>query len=248
VKALWTGILKPGKLLFTGSHIGSYRRKEIVMIKHFKEVNGLYIDKIYGQERLAFAHTDVSDLYDLVEWAEQGGYPGSVIKFYDLKTGDVYTPFQKKKDVMYGNPVYLKRYYYFLQADNNAGIVTIYKYLPGEEPESVAEFNIQEVNLYNLMIVGEDVHLISQDNNVFNCYYPEKFSFKLQPNESVSVISDGKVYLEAWIEEGWDDENDRASEDYKYYDKVIVKDFEGNTLSEEVGSIYQAPDGIYWIA
>ena len=107
---------------------------------------------------------------------------------------------------------------------------------------------IQEVNLYNLMIVGEDVHLISQDNNVFNCYYPEKFSFKLQPNESVSVISDGKVYLEAWIEEGWDDENDRASEDYKYYDKVIVKDFEGNTISEEVGSIYQAPDGTYWIA
>lgn len=218
------------------------------MIKHFKEVNGLYIDKIYGQERLAFAHTDSSDLYDLVEWAEQGGYPGSVIKFYDLKTGDVYTPFQKKKDVMYGNPVYLKGYYYFLQADNNAGIVTIYKYLPGEEPKPVVEFNIQEVNLYNLMIVGEDVHLISQDNNVFNCYYPEKFSFKLQPNESVSVISDGKVYLEAWIEEGWDDEHDRASEDYKYYDKVIVKDFEGNTLSEEVGSIYQAPDGTYWIA
>lgn len=218
------------------------------MIKRFKETNGLYIDKIYGQERLAFAHTDSSDLYDLVEWAERGGYPGSEIKFYDLETGDVYTPFQKKKDVMYGNPVYLKGYYYFLQADNNAGLVTIFKFLPGQAPESVAEFNIQDVKLYNLMIVGEEVHLIAQDNEVFNCYYPETISFKLQPNETVSFIADKKVYLEAWIEEGWDTENNRASEDYKYYDKVIVKDLEGKTISEEVGSIYQAPDGTYWIA
>lgn len=105
------------------------------MIKRFKETNGLYIDKIYGQERLAFAHTDSSDLYDLVEWAERGGYPGSEIKFYDLETGDVYTPFQKKRDVMYGNPVYLKGYYYFLQADNSAGLVTIFNLNNSKERE-----------------------------------------------------------------------------------------------------------------
>lgn len=218
------------------------------MIRRFKEVNGMYIDKIYGQDRFGFSHTDSSDLYDLVEWAERGGYPGSELKFYDLETGDVYTPFQKKRDVMYGNPVYLDGYYYFLQADNNAGLVTIFKYVPGDGPETIAEFNIQDVNLYNLMIVGEKLHLIAQDNKIFNCYYPETFSFKLQPNESVSFIDGKKVYLEAWIEEGWDAENNCASENYKYYDKVIIKDFKGNTLSEEVGSIYHAPDGTYWIA
>ena len=53
------------------------------MIKRFKEVRGLYIEKIYGQDRLAFAMSDTSDLYDLVEYAQRGGYQGSVIKFYD---------------------------------------------------------------------------------------------------------------------------------------------------------------------
>ena len=44
------------------------------MIKRFNEVNGLYIEKIYGQDRLAFAMSDTSDLYDLVVYAQRGGY------------------------------------------------------------------------------------------------------------------------------------------------------------------------------
>ena len=36
-------------------------------------------------------------------------------------------------------------------------------------------------------------------------------------NESVALIDNGKVYIDAWIEEGWDDENDCATDDYKYY-------------------------------
>ena len=64
----------------------------------------------------------------------------------------------------------------------------------------------------------------------------------------MELITDDRVIREAWIEEGWDDENDCATDEYKFYDKVIVKDFEGNTISEEVGSIYQAADGTYWMA
>jgi len=77
---------------------------------------------------------------------------------------------------------------------------------------------------------------------------PPAVSFDLQPNETACVIEDGKVYLEAWVEEGWDDEHDCAGPDYKFYDKVIVKDFAGNTLSEEVGSLSQGPDGDWWIS
>ena len=62
------------------------------------------------------------------------------------------------------------------------------------------------------------------------------------------LIANGKVYLSAWIEEGWDDENDCASEEYKYYEKVIVRDFNGNILSEELGSLNQCEDGSWWIS
>ena len=66
--------------------------------------------------------------------------------------------------------------------------------------------------------------------------------------ESVIFIEDGKVYIEAWIEEGWDDENNCATDDYKYYDKIIVKDFAGNKISEEVGCLNKGPDGNWWIS
>ncbi len=149
------------------------------MIKRFKEVSGLYIEKIYGQDRLAFAMSDTSDLYDLVEYAQRGGYQGSVIKFYDFENGNVYTPFEKKRDVIYSKPAYVDGFYYFLQADYGQGKVALYKYLPEEVLETAAEFGTDEVDLYNLQIVGEKVHVISQNGEVFKCYYPEKISYSL---------------------------------------------------------------------
>lgn len=62
------------------------------------------------------------------------------------------------------------------------------------------------------------------------------------------MIVDGKVYLSAWVEEGWDDDNNCATEEYKYYEKMIIKDFKGNVLSETIGSLQQHPDGTWWIS
>ncbi len=217
------------------------------MIRRFSRIEGRYIKTVYGQYRLAFSHSDSNDLYDLVEWAERGGYPGSVLSFYDFENGSVYTPFEKKRDVLYGDPVYAGGFYYFLQGDYGERKVTLFRFLPPGFIEHVTQFSTDEVSLYNLQIVGVPVHVISQDS-VFECYYPERISFPLRPNETVSLIEDGRIYAEAWIEEGWDKENDRASDEYRFYNKVIVKDFEGNTLSEEVGSLFQSQDGTYWIA
>ena len=49
-------------------------------------------------------------------------------------------------------------------------------------------------------------------------------------------------------EEGWDDDNNCATEEYKYYEKMIVRDFKGNVLSETIGSLQQHPDGTWWIS
>ena len=217
------------------------------MVRRFKEVNGKYIEKIYGQDRLAFAMSDNEDLYDLIAWSERGGYQGAVLYFYDFETGDVYRPFEKKRNVVYSRPEFADGYYYFLQGDYDAKTVVLYRYFPDDILAPVVTLPLDDVDLYNLRIVGNPVHIISQ-NEALRCYYPEAFSFPLEPNETVCFIEDGRVYIEAWIEEGWDDENDRATDEYNYYHKVVVKDFHGNLISEEIGALGKAADGTWWMS
>ena len=217
------------------------------MIRKFKSVNGKYIEKIYGQDRLAFAMSDNEDLYDLIAWSERGGYQGAVLYFYDFETGDVYRPFEKKRNVVYSRPEFADGYYYFLQGDYDAKTVVLYRYFPDDLLAPVVTMPLDDVDLYNLRIVGNPVHIISQ-NEELRCYYPEVFSFPLEPNETVCFIEYGRVYIEAWIEEGWDDENDRATDEYNYYHKVVVKDFHGKLISEEIGALGQAADGTWWMS
>lgn len=62
------------------------------------------------------------------------------------------------------------------------------------------------------------------------------------------LIDDGKVYINAWIEEVWDEENNKAGEDYRYYDKLIIKDLDSNIIEEKIGNLYQRADGTWWLA
>lgn len=216
------------------------------MIRRFKETSGRYIEKIIGQDRFAFAHSDTNDFYDLIEWSKVGRYYGSIIMFYDFDSGNVYKPFAKKPNVVYSDPVYAGGFYYFLQGDYDEKRITLYRCIPGEFLKKVTELRTEEVNLYNLRLIGNPVHIISQDNT-FACYYPERFSFPIG-KQSAMFMEDGKIYFEEWVEEGWDEEKGRATDSYKYYCKVVVKDCGGNTLSEEIGGLYQAADGTWWIA
>lgn len=217
------------------------------MIKRLQEVSGIYIEKIIGQDRFAYAHSDTNDFYNLIEQSKSGGYQGSVILFFDFESGKVFKPFAKKRNVIYSNPVYAEGFYYFLQGDYDEKKISLYHYIPGKLLEKETELSTEEVSLYNLCIIGNPVHIIIQEDT-FVCYYPEKISFPITGHESALFIEDEKIYFESWVEEGWNDKNDCATDNYDLYYKVIVKDFSGNTLSEEVGDLYQAADGTWWIA
>ena len=216
-------------------------------LRRFEVISGRYIEVIPGQSRIGYSMSDTTDFYDMSEWDKKGGYQGSTISFYDYDNGKVYELFQKQRNVLYSAPVYLKNSFWFLQGDYNSGKITLFKYLPDKIPKLIVQLDIEDVDPYNLRIIGEDGYIISEDEE-FVSYYPESFRFPKNPNESVMMIADGKVYLSAWVEEGWDDEKDCATEEYKYYEKVIVKDFKGNVLSEMMGSLQQHPDGTWWIA
>lgn len=217
------------------------------MIKRFKSINGKYIEKIYGQERLAYAMSDTQDVYDLIEWSKRGEYQGSVIYFYDFETGDVYQPFEKRKNTVYSRPIFADSCYYFLQGCYDENRIILYRYFPDKVLEAVVELSADEVELYNLQIVGNPLHIVSEGDSL-RCYYPEPFEIPLYSNETLCFIEDGRVYIEAWIEEGWDSEADCATAQYDFYNKLIIKDFSGNTISEEKGYMHQAPDGSWWLA
>ena len=216
-------------------------------MKRFQKTEGKYIEKIVGQDRLAYSMSDQEDFYDVIAWAKHGGYQGSVIRFLDFENGEVDQPFQKKRNVVYGRPVFTKGFYYFLQGDYDRGQIVLYRYFPKKVLETVTTLDIKDVDLYNLELIGTDIHIISQ-NEIFRCYYPEVFSFPLQPQETVCLIEENQVYVEKWIEEGWDEEKDCATDQYNFYHQVIVKDLNGNSVSEEIGYLYQAADGSWWIA
>lgn len=215
-------------------------------INKFEVITGTCIEEIPGQWRLGYSLSDTSDFYDVACWAEEVEYPGSTITFYDYTNGKIYEPFPKERNVMYGKPAFLEDAYWILQGNYNSGLVTLYKYLPGEAPEAVTQLSIKDVDLYNLLIMGEKVHIISEDDE-FVCYYPETYRFTKESSENVCLISGGKVYLSSWAEDGWDDERDCATPEYRYYEKLVVRDFDGNVISEELGCLYQRPDGSWWI-
>lgn len=217
------------------------------MIKKFDETKGINITKIENQSRFAYAVSEFEDFYDVLNGNYINGYRGAVIKFYDTETGKVFTPFEKERNVTYGKPLYFNEKYFFLRCDFNKNTIVLYGYFPGKDTEFIESFAIDKTELYNLSLMGQGVNVVSQ-KDFFNCYYPYRFSFPLQPNETAVMIRDNLVYLEAWFEDGWDADNDIASENYSFYNKIIVKDFTGKTVSEETGSLYIADNGTVWIS
>lgn len=222
------------------------------MIRYFDSPSGTGLEQIYGQNRLAYATSGSEDFEDMLAWAQRGGYQGETLTFYDFETGGTYTPFEKRRDVLYSPPFYAQGFYYFLQGDFAAGVLTLYRYRPEDPLKAVTTFCADEVSLCNLVVIGNPVWVLSQDRedeeNRVTCYFPERFSFSAGPEESVAFIERGKVYLSRWIEEGWDEERDRATDAYRYYEKVVVRDFTGRILSEELGSLTQCTDGTWWIS
>ena len=216
--------------------------------KEFSEVKGEYVEEIAGQARFGYGISDMDDFFEIEDIIKHdGSYKGSVIRFYDYQTGKVYLPFEQKKNISYGRVIFIDNSFYILQVDFNEGLAHIYKYYPGEILEKITDYKIKDLSTYNLELIGSDLHLISQDDESLEIYYPYRKTIKLAGNESALLIDDEKVYINRWIEEGWDDEKDMAGEDYKYYDKLIIKDLDSNILLERLGCLHQSPDGTWWL-
>lgn len=208
-------------------------------------INGITPTLLNGTDRYAYGLSDFADSWELKDWQEHGGYQGSVLYLYDLHENKVYIPFKKKKNVIYQMPLFSDGMIYFLQVDYDDKKVNLYRVSSNLVLEKITDLSIDEVNLYNIGLIGEGVYITSHDES-FVCYYPEAFEIDLEEDESVLCIDGDRIYISAWIEEGV--ENEQITKDYSYYGKIRVKDKAGNLISEEIGSLNQFPDGKWRIS
>lgn len=214
-------------------------------INTFNDIHGISAQLIAGQSRFGYGFTDYPDFYGIKHQMQEEDYQGAQILFFDFENRQVIVPFEKQKNVMYGEPIYSEGFFYFLQGNYDLHAILLYQYCPNKRCDVLVQLPIEEVNLYNLRLVGEPVHVISSAERL-KCYYPERFSLQLDSHETIVCIQDRKLYLSEWVEEGL--EEGIMTRKYKYYEKMIIKDFKGDILSNEIGSLYQLPDGSWWLS
>ncbi|WP_414045751.1 hypothetical protein ACMGE5_05165 [Macrococcus equi] len=209
----------------------------MVEINRFDIVRGNQILEIYNQSRYGYSLSEGIELNEIEDVIQHSGkYDGMTISFYDFDTGQVNCPFDLKQNVGYGQVTFIDGYCYFLQCDYAARKVNVIEYLPGQPARTYVSLNMDEVELGNLMIMENGVNVVS-NTDVFESYYPQKFRMKLVSPESVVLIDEDKVYINQWVEEGWDEELDIQTNDFKYYDQLIIRDFEGNLISKETAKL-----------
>ena len=215
-------------------------------IERFDEVNGEYLESILGQSRFYNSISDYESLYEIPDWIKAYGYyQGAVIKFYDFYNNKVYKPFDKEKNITYTYAKFKNDFFYFLKVDFNKNIVELIKYYPEKCLESIIQLSLKNIDLYNLTLEdGYEFHICSS-NDKFISYYPRKFDLKLRVDQSVIYVDEDKIYINQWVEEGIVE--DSMTNDYKYYDKLIVVDIKGKLLYEEKGNLSQYPNGKWYL-
>ncbi|WP_071026503.1 hypothetical protein [Peptoniphilus raoultii] len=215
-------------------------------IETFDEVYGEYLENILGQYRFYNSISDLETFYEIPDWIKENGYyQGAVIRFYDLYNNKVYTPFEKEKNVTYTYAKFKNDFFYFLKVDFNKNVIDLIKYYPEKSLESIIQLSLDNINLYNLALEdGYEFHICSSDDK-FISYYPRKFELNLKEDQSVIYIDKDKIYINEWVEEGI--VKDTFTNDYKYYDKLLALDMNGNILWERKGNLSQYPNGKWYL-
>lgn len=68
----------------------------------------------------------------------------------------------------------------------------------------------------------------------------------MKPDQSILYVDEDKLYINQWIEEGI--EGDKITNNYKYYEKLLILDLDGNLISDRKGSLSIYPNGKWYLS
>ena len=121
-------------------------------------------------------------------------------------------------------------------------------YTPFEKEKNVSySYSKFKNNFFYFLKVedGYEFHICSSSDR-FISYYLRKFSIEMEPDQSVLYVDKDRLYINQWIEEGL--EGDAITNNYKYYEKLLVMDLDGNLISERTGSLSLYPNGKWYLS
>lgn len=201
----------------------------------FSPVTGNDLTIIQGQSRYGVDCQDSAiDIYDLTteKYWQKHPFPGNQLVFFDFQTGQKFEPISSKENQFFFSVIYQYGYFYFLHALLKQDQLTLFKYLPGQEPEIIHQMPLTGLHTHNLSLVYDKAHvwIASFDDNI-DFYYPQKFSVVNEPDQTLLFIDDDKLYFEQ-------DSDFYSDNEYEHVpDRIIIKDFNDHILSNMQGNI-----------
>ena len=179
------------------------------------------------------------DLYEAQELAESGRMPsGDELKLVHWPDGAVYTPFERREGVCFGNVVCCDHRIYILSVCFVERKIRIHTFDCGtKEVCAAAEILLDAVeDCYNLRLIAAPATLCrsGKDSRV-DILWPEQSSFRTDSHESLFLRESGRLYLSCWYE------------DPDYREDIIARDLhDGRIIEQILGDIRIMPDGALW--
>lgn len=207
----------------------------------FSSITGNDLITVPGQSRYGVDCQDSAiDIYDLTtdKYWQEDHFPGNQLIFFDFQTGQKFEPILRKQNHFFFSVIYQRGYFYFLHAQLDQDKLTLFKYLPGKKPKIIYQISLTALHTYNLSLVQDKAHvwIVSFDNNI-DFYYPQKFSLKNEPDQSLLFIDNNKLYFEQ-------DSDFYSDNEYEHIpDRIIIKDFSDHVLDNMQGNIILLSNG-----
>lgn len=181
------------------------------------------------------------DLYEAEELFRDGHkIRCNRIIFLHYPDGRMTEPVQAKEGQYFGAPVFYDGQVYLLMVDFPAEKILISCWNPDTEiVNCVKELPLSSaIDCYNLSLYsGESLMLLRQGGSEpFQIIWPEKAEFFVGGRESFYFKKGDRLYFSRW------------EEDPDYREEVVIRHFPtGEILEVLPGSLWEFPDGQYWL-
>ncbi|MDO5755362.1 MAG: hypothetical protein Q4P28_03935 [Tissierellia bacterium] len=213
-------------------------------IHRFETITGNFIADLQGQRRFGYRVEGLDAPYDIEVYEELKRPFSSRLLIYDYENQKIYEPFDEDEYMVIADVYFQDDTIYILKVDWLGKKLFLYDYHPEREIKVIWERELLDIHRYNLKLIGPKIHILSWDESV-KIYYPMELEYLPEENETVVAIDD-YIYSNCWHEEGFDEENNLAGIEYRYYDELIIRDLKGNIVERKLGCLYLKDDGKYY--